>query len=122
MNEDSKISSMDTTFQAEVERQLSQIPEEAAIYTRLLSGKPEATLVFLGFNGVLLPRQAPGGVLHDTCRGRFEETLRECPEVKIVVASDWRLATGLNVHHRTSISILSHLADVTSPLRCAVKI
>ncbi len=59
MSEDSKISSMDTTFQAEVERQLSQVPVKAAIYTRLLSGEPEATLVFLGFNGVLLPRQAP---------------------------------------------------------------
>ncbi len=105
---------MDTTFQAEVERQLSQIPEEAAIYTRLLSGEPEATLVFLGFNGVLLPRQAPGGVLHDPCRVRFEETLRECPEVKIVVASDWRLAMGLKeIQNLFSPGIASRVVGMT---------
>ncbi len=96
MSEDSKISSMDTTFQSEVERQLSQVPEEATIYTRLLSGEPEATLVFLDFDGVLLPRQAPGGVLDEICRKHFEETMRECPEVKIVAASGWRLDMSLN--------------------------
>jgi len=53
-------------------------------------------LVFLDFDGVLRRLQSPPDRFDPDCRESFEAVVRERTEIRIVIASSWRLATPLD--------------------------
>jgi len=53
-------------------------------------------LVFLDYGGVLRRLQSPPDCFDPDGRERFEAVVRERPEIRIAIASSWRLATPLD--------------------------
>ena len=48
-------------------------------------------LLFLDFDGVLRPNDAPFGEFFPSCQERLESLLREFEQVSVVISSDWRI-------------------------------
>lgn len=57
-------------------------------------------LLFLDFDGVLRPHQAPAGRFCPHCLERFENLLREFERLEVVIASDWRILRPLDMLRR----------------------
>ena len=71
-------------------------------------------ILFLDFDGVLRRLTSDPSHFDKDCLDCFELSIRQCPEVKIVISSTWRLAMSLKaIRNRFSPDVAEKIVGVT---------